>query len=991
MSNFSPVHNHLIVGLGGTGGKIIRDLRKVIESDTHARTDVNFEYLYMDTGSDVIKESAEWRVLGKSVELDQSQFLLSTAADLRPVLDNLEAYDGLKHWVRPREAFDSVDSGTANAGQRRKLGRVLFARNAAKFLAMTKDRVRVLKAVRNTSDLTFHIVCGLAGGTGSGSVVDVVSMLRNEYPDAARNRIIVYAFLPEKDPSFGDENGRYYANGYAALTELNALAVGAYQPHNVITGERIPKHEIFFNSCYLVNNENERGTVADVQKELPRIVAEFLYQKTLGLNWQGLDRAEKSENGNNDPEPAIDNAASSERSKRFITFGIKRVVVPEEEIKESLTYSFAKEAASQLMFNNWRDGIGFAEEERPQDHQSYVRQPEQVNRWHLGDEHLTLSVGILPDDANNMRWKKIGEFWTSFVATQKQDIKTEISKQRWLDELVKVCEDMYDNSYRNLGGVRKFYDTKAKAREEIAAHVTREIERELFGEWKTGHRSLAEARKLIDTLLMSLEERLKGIDSTITRAREQEETAARKRSEIVAEWSRVGFVSDLLGKGEKLFNSAAENLIDIYTCRTTAEGWMFAKKLMEAVITKLTELRYNVDQMQQRLAKATQQFSKGIDSRLQKTESSFQEKLFNAEAIDSVRKALILDEQAQKARIQGVRMKIIAQGGSQVDSFARLIDKVGEDALIAALEEGSKETVISAHNELAASTKKVLGVNIVERLYEEYGANDEELRRYVKELINNAGVFLTFEPAEEDKSGPGTDAYPKHKKTSGLFLPACKEKQEFRNKLADLFEANKLSEDFYIVSEGARDNELVVVRLDNLFPLRFAKPLGFLRRAYDRLLKDKEREFLHGEGDGTHLPPLYIPTTAAVAEGKRHYIVLAKLLGLLVDRPNVATGRMETVLSFDDEDGLPAEQVLATSFNALLETNDVKVLTEVEKQVLMVLDGTKYRHVDGKAEAFDMFRQFVKDVLTSVGGDQQDSKFQMVKGMTAPIKATLKI
>ena len=991
MSDFTPVHNHLVIGLGGTGGKIIRDLRKIIESDTSPRGDVNFEYLYMDTGSDIIKETAQWRVLGKTVELAQSQYLLSTAADLRPVLDNLEAYVGLKHWVQPRSAFDNVDSGTANAGQRRKLGRVLFARNAEKFMNMVKDRVRVLTSIQNANNLSFHIVCGLAGGTGSGSVIDVVSLLRDTYPDAGRNWIIVYAFLPEKDPSFGDENGRYYANGYAALTELNALAVGAYQPYNVITGERVPKHDIFFNSCYLVNNENERGTVADVQKELPRIVAEFLYQKTLGLNWQGLDRAEKSENGNNDPECAVDDTKTAERSKRFITFGIKRVVVPEDEIRESLTYSFAKEVTSQLMFNNWRDGVGYAEEERSQDYQSYVRQPDQINRWHLSDDHLTLSIGILPDDASNARWKKIGEFWTGFIATQKQDIKSEISKQRWLDELIKVCEDMYDNSYRNLGGVRKFYETKAKARDEIAAHMVRDIERELFGDWRNGHRSLAEARKVIDTLFSSLDERLKNIDSTISRVREQEQTAARKKSDLVTEWSRVGFISDLLGKGEKLFNSAAENLIDIYTCRTAAESWSFAKKLLEAVMTKLTELRFSVDQMQQRLAKATLQFHKGIDSRLQKAESSFQERLFNTEAIEQVRKALILDELAQKSRIQQVRVKIIEKAGPNVDSFARLNDKVGEESLIAVLEEGAKETVTSAHNELAATTKKVLGVNIVERLYEEFAANDEDLRRYVKDIINSSGVFLTFEPAEEDKGGIGTDGYPKHKKTSGLFLPACKEKQAFRTKLADLFEANKLSEDFHIISEGARDNELVMVRLDNLFPLRFAKPLGFLRQAYNRLLKDKEREFLHGEGSGEHLPPLYIPSAEAVADGKRHYVVLARLLGLLVDRPNVATGRMETVLRHDDADGLPAEKIVGSSFDETLATRDVGLITAIATQVIAVLDGAKFRHVDQKNAAFDNYRHFITDVLAAVGGNLQDPKYVLLRTMTTPIKEALKL
>jgi Tubulin like len=74
--------------------------------------------------------------------------------------------------------------------------------------------------------VTFHVCCGLAGGTGSGTVVDVVSQLRDLYPHEGY-RIIIYAFLPEEyphPPNKAKEN--YHANGYAALTELNALAAG---------------------------------------------------------------------------------------------------------------------------------------------------------------------------------------------------------------------------------------------------------------------------------------------------------------------------------------------------------------------------------------------------------------------------------------------------------------------------------------------------------------------------------------------------------------------------------------------------------------------------------------------------------------------------------------------------------------------------------------------------------------------------------------------
>ena len=302
--------NHLVIGLGGTGGKIIRDLRKIIAADSHSREpheSVNFEYLYMDTDDALLRREAEWRVLGKSVELDQSQTLISTAADFRRMLNEVDAYPGVKPWIEPLSIFEIIDAGVQAAGQRRKLGRLLFARNAKAFVEKLKDRVSTLQQKNRSTDVTFHVLCGLAGGTGSGSIVDVVALLRKEYPNVRSNRILIYAFLPEKNPSFGDGDGRYYANGYAALAELNGMAAGSYRPFDLTNGDRCSVRDaIWFNGCYLVNNENDAGVNVSVQDELPKIVAEFIYQKTLGTEWEGLRRAENSENGTNDDEKSVD-------------------------------------------------------------------------------------------------------------------------------------------------------------------------------------------------------------------------------------------------------------------------------------------------------------------------------------------------------------------------------------------------------------------------------------------------------------------------------------------------------------------------------------------------------------------------------------------------------------------------------------------------------------------------------------------------------------
>ena len=104
-------------------------------------------------------------------------------------------------------------------------------------------------------------------------------MLRDTYPDSKRYRIIVYALLPETYPNPNWDTGNYHANGFAALLELNALSVNRFSPYDLLGLKGRLKIGDPFNGCYLFTNENENGLTVDVDKQIPRIIADFLYQK----------------------------------------------------------------------------------------------------------------------------------------------------------------------------------------------------------------------------------------------------------------------------------------------------------------------------------------------------------------------------------------------------------------------------------------------------------------------------------------------------------------------------------------------------------------------------------------------------------------------------------------------------------------------------------------------------------------------------------------
>jgi hypothetical protein len=538
--------NHMIIGLGGTGGKIIRSFRKLIYRNFRAEdpAGVNLRYLYVDSNDEMMKDNdPTWKILGTSVELKKVSQLLIRGMNLNQVLDNLGNYPGIGPWLGNREQFrqivTSADAANIFGGQKRRLGRFLFACKIGDFRRQLQALVKEMQTGASV-DTVFHICCGLAGGTGSGSVVDAAAQIRSMYPDV-RYKIIIYGLLPEKDPNPDWAGPNYHANGYAAVAELNALAVGEYQPHDIsgVTPGRLSLGDPF-NCCYLFTDENEAGNRVNIDTELPDIVASFLYQKVVavrdfGAPWDSLRRQESFELGNQAKEPETTPATPPmtgrpERCRLFFSFGVKQIAYPEEEIRELLTYEFARQAALQLRFNNWTESAGYVEEPTNQSFNAFVTQKETLENWRITDEHLCLSLGILPDEINNKRWKQINPFWINLLPVLKDFIRENMAKKEkgWLDKLSIVCEEHFGQNYRDLG-VAKFYQTKANDLKDQVREIRKRIEIELFADWKNGSKSMHDVSRLLEALLAFLGERLTAMDDKVAKSKDNEARSDNRR------------------------------------------------------------------------------------------------------------------------------------------------------------------------------------------------------------------------------------------------------------------------------------------------------------------------------------------------------------------------------------------------------------------------------------------------------------------------------
>lgn len=189
--------NHLIIGLGGTGGGVLREFRKRVFQEFRSEepdNGIHLEYLYVDSSDDDLNSREGWNIMGKSVHLKEAQKVSIHGLGMS-MFQNLSMYPGIKAFLSEGDV-DMMQTKlgplvTAGiGGQRRRLGRTLFANNLAAvdgtdFLTRIKGAVNRVTQGSNDQMVTFHICAGLAGGTGSGSIIDAISQIRQEYKPVA--------------------------------------------------------------------------------------------------------------------------------------------------------------------------------------------------------------------------------------------------------------------------------------------------------------------------------------------------------------------------------------------------------------------------------------------------------------------------------------------------------------------------------------------------------------------------------------------------------------------------------------------------------------------------------------------------------------------------------------------------------------------------------------------------------------------------------------
>lgn len=889
--------NHLVIGLGGTGGSILREFRRrsyEYFGTHHPEGDTQIDYIYVDSNEDDLK----------AANLDPNQ-KVNIHGMGGGVLDNLQAFPSMRAFITDEDRAilkqdDQVSMiiDTGIGGQRRRFGRMLLANNVMTdpqngFSAVLQDRI--IKMTHNAAgqaNITFHICTGLAGGTGSGSVIDTIAQLHKIISPMGNSfDVFLYLFVPEIIVAAKYDAGYYHANGYAALREINAIAIEKYHPTDIggeidhLTGKirRLisGKNAKPFKQVYLFSDRNKSDYMLPKENKLPAAVADFLFQRIVANEASGESQLQKIINCENNPGPAEqDESGENVRSRNFMSFGITRIVYPETEIK---TYAQEKSTSAVLMgllYNKWVNYQGYlsqTDETAGAGIEAKVKLPGTEEELHLSDDYLTLQIHV-GDVSGSESWNRYEEYWNNYCSYFYDDIiNTENDRHKWTSKFLEICTTEYTDNFRGLG-VNEFFNTwnKSKNVNNYAACIIKHIEKIYFEKWINGFdenednpMSLQKVYLYLKALGEVTSARIPKVSNAKAELKQEADSYYHDAEVRREELDAVGFLKNMLFSTAKTkFSQYSQLMSKWYATQTHIKACEFAELLLQELVNRLHVLEQyvlklnNLFVIASRVADRLAQNSckKQADNVGQDVE--IEVKLYDADKVREAIESKILkdaDTLPTIARTSRHQMGELVIKSGKENLFQTLFEQlcgnenilnIGSnqsannvnqeelerkiaDKLIMFVRKEAKNIIDDKLEKVGKedSSIKLLGVNILDKIQQEY-PSEAMLSRYLSELINRTQCFLKTN---------GTEMAIGHNMCQESLQICVPKEHPYRADFIRIFRGaceGAVFDETSSIADSPKSNEIVIIRIASNLLLRYSQNVAFLKQKYDGMVSE---------------------------------------------------------------------------------------------------------------------------------------------------------
>ena len=318
----------VIIGLGGTGYGALLKLKKRFV-DAYGFVPPIITFLSIDT-----TENAEGGAAAETTttdgKLDHNETFVLQVGNPAALVNGANAH--IDEWWPPQIPTQSIIAG---AGQVRARGRLALFARANEVYGRLRRAVDDVRNIRNQKQMyadqfqvstragvEVHIVGSVAGGTGSGTFLDIAFMARDIVGSDEQSNFTGVLLLPGIFTRYSGV-ALVKPNAYGALKEIEYLSTmksGFQIDYGV---RRVDVTRPPFDLIYLIDNINEQGRVVSEQQDLYGLIADGMYVQI------GSQIGADSANAVDNIKTQIATAGLVKgRSPQYCSFGVASLVMP---------------------------------------------------------------------------------------------------------------------------------------------------------------------------------------------------------------------------------------------------------------------------------------------------------------------------------------------------------------------------------------------------------------------------------------------------------------------------------------------------------------------------------------------------------------------------------------------------------------------------------------------------------------------------------------
>ncbi|MCQ2536834.1 MAG: tubulin-like doman-containing protein [Lachnospiraceae bacterium] len=453
----------LLIGLGGTGSKIIEKVSKMVTPEERN----NIAFAVFDTDINELDTIQRRNPFIKTIQTSTKQ----TVGEY--LKQDTHARD---EWF-PVNAILNGKTLTEGAGQVRSISRLALETviRAGKMEPLHEAIQSLYKVEEDKKDqaLRIVIVSSLAGGTGSGLILPVALYTRNylqthyrQSANIARGFFILPEVFYEVIPGLTERNN-LKANAYATLRELDAfLMKGDNTLHEryadsvsmkfpVPAGEGYEEYDVRpYDFCFLFDAQNAEGGKLNSFDQYLEHAANCIYSQSIGP---------MNKRSNSSEDNTIRKLAKERGRNRYAGAGASMLVYPFEDIRTLIAMKWMKTAISAqwMTYDNLYKDLVKENEKKREANMTVTEQSLAsfyVNQIESAEKNGDAFAGAIYRSTGryNNGFTRQSDLWVDYVNALLGKVKSDVDAGS--SELT-VMEDDIQGAISNLEKWNEFGDT----------------------------------------------------------------------------------------------------------------------------------------------------------------------------------------------------------------------------------------------------------------------------------------------------------------------------------------------------------------------------------------------------------------------------------------------------------------------------------------------------------------------------------------------------